>query len=125
MRNLAAFDARVVESDGEVLLVYSKRDYKPWHIFRLDWLQMTWVKVVSLGKRVLFLGDISFLYSANGEIKDLADRIYYQGFRKSYFYPVKSGIGKLRSNILLRRSCKHYEPRSDHMLRVWVEPPTL
>lgn len=125
LRNLAAFEARVVESDGEVLLVYSKRDYKPWHIFRLDWLQMTWVKVVSLGERVLFLGDISFLYSANGEIKDLADRIYYQGFRKSYFYPIKSGIGKLRSNTLLRQSCKHYEPRSDHMLRVWVEPPTL
>ncbi|XP_004305004.1 PREDICTED: F-box protein At4g00893-like [Fragaria vesca subsp. vesca] len=124
-RNLAAFEASVVESDGEVLLVYSKRDYKPWHIFRLDWLQMKWVKEVSLGKRVLFLGDISFLYSADCEIKDLADRIYYQGFRKSYFYPIKSGIGRLRSNALLRNSCIHYESRSDHMLRVWIKPPTL
>ncbi|XP_050384100.1 F-box/kelch-repeat protein At1g57790-like [Argentina anserina] len=125
LQNLAAFEASVVESDGEVLLVYFKRDYKPWHIFKLDWLQMKWVKEVSLGKRVLFLGDISFLYSADGEIKDLADRIYYHGFRKSYFYPIKSGIGRLRSNALIRHSCIHYESRSDHMLRVWIKPPTL
>ncbi|PRQ42158.1 putative F-box domain-containing protein [Rosa chinensis] len=125
LQNLAAFEASVVESDGEVFLVYWKRGYKPWHIYRLDWLQMKWVKQVSLGKRVLFLGDISLLYSADGEIKDLADRIYYQGFRKSYFYPIKSGIGKLRSNALIRQSCIHYEARSDHMLRVWIEPPTL
>lgn len=126
LRSLAdSFEARFVESDGEVLLVYSKRSYKPWHIFRLDWLQMTWVKEVSLGNRVLFLGDISFLISAEGEIKDLSDRIYYHGFRRSYFYPIKSGIGQIRSHSLIRQSCKHYEDRSPHMLRVWIEPPTL
>ncbi|CAB4262971.1 unnamed protein product [Prunus armeniaca] len=110
LRSLAgSFEARFVESDGEVLLVYSKRSYKPWHIFRLDWLQMTWMKEVSL----------------DGEIKDLSDRIYYHGFRRSYFYPIKSGIGQIRNHSLIRQSCKHYEDRSPHMLRVWIEPPTL
>lgn len=36
LRSLAgSFEARFVESDGEVSLVYPKRSYKPWHIFIL------------------------------------------------------------------------------------------
>ncbi|XP_038717030.1 putative F-box protein At2g33200 isoform X2 [Tripterygium wilfordii] len=115
---------KVVESCGELLLVYYRFAFKPWYVFKLDWSLMAWVKQVELGNHALFIGETSFSIPTDGEIKSLAGHIYFHGDVRPHFYSFKNSARHKNSEFRPLR-CKYYS----HLKRlprqfewVWIEP---
>ncbi|CAK9184241.1 unnamed protein product, partial [Ilex paraguariensis] len=106
-------EIRMVESDGDLLLVYPSLRF--FHIFRFDWSLMTWVEQDSLGNKALLLGCTSYSISAEKETSALADKIYYHGHENTFFYSLKTHES---------HKCSEFYPWVTRRApeKIWIEP---
>ncbi|CAK9146164.1 unnamed protein product [Ilex paraguariensis] len=80
-------EIRVVESDGNLLLVYPSVGF---NIFRFDWSLMTWVEQDSLQNKALLLCCTSYSISAEKNTSALVDNFYYHSHENTFFYSLKT-----------------------------------
>ncbi|PIA51520.1 hypothetical protein AQUCO_01100401v1 [Aquilegia coerulea] len=81
----------IIEYDGEIFSVALGFMGTPVSVFKLDYSQMEWVRVESLGDKVAFLSHTSSML-VPAELKGVEDRIYLPKFlrNESIFYSLKT-----------------------------------
>ncbi|PIA51685.1 hypothetical protein AQUCO_01100507v1 [Aquilegia coerulea] len=89
----STINSYIMESDGEILSVFvGLKCHEPITVYKLDQSMMKWVKLESLGDKVLFLSHTTSM-SVSAGLKGIENRIYLSRFKgkENLFYSLSSG----------------------------------